>query len=101
MKKAEYTLSLTDVDKLRIEFIQHRGKILKFVVQYHALIETRWRVVIRMDNCHGLPHQHVYHLHKKQYKLPLGVDNNTAFTQAKTSVMRDFKKLKENFLFST
>jgi len=100
MKKVEYTISLTDVDKVRIEFAQNRGKILKFVVQYHALAENRWRVIMRIDNCHGFPHQHIYHLHAKKYRVPLDVNNNVAFTQAKTYIIRDFRKIKENFLFS-
>lgn len=100
MKKVEYTIALTDVDKVRIEFIQSRGKILKFVVQYHALVEKRWRVIMRIDNCRGFPHQHIYHLHAKKYRVPLDVYNNAAFTQGKTYLIKNFGKIKENFLFS-
>jgi hypothetical protein len=100
MKQIEYTQLLTDEDKLRIEFTQDRGKILKFVVQYYSLINSRWRTIMRIDNCHGFPHRHVYHLRKMEFKVVLSKDANTAFTEGKEYILKNFQKIAQNFLFS-
>lgn len=100
MENKEYTQFLTDKDKLKISFTQHRGKIVKFVVQYYAFIETRWRPIMRIDNCHGFSHRHVYHLRNREYKVSLEKEANVAFTEAKVYIVRNFAVIKENFLFS-
>lgn len=99
MKTVSHTIFLSGEDKLKFEFTVNRGKISKFVVQYYAWIETRWRTIIRIDNCHGRGHIHKYYLHTKEYWVLLGIeDNNKAFNQAKLLVKRNFLKFKENFL---
>lgn len=100
MKHTEYTQLLTNEDNLRIEFTQNRGKVLKFVVQYYGLINSRWRTIMRIDSCHGFAHRHVYHLRKKEFKVVLTKDNNTAFTEGKEYILKNFQKIKQNFLFS-
>lgn len=99
-KKIEYIRLLTPEDKVRINFSKNRGKISKFIVQYYTKVEKRWRTVMRIDNCHGYPHKHTYHLRKKEFVLLLSQDNNTAFTEAQNFIKNNFKKIKENFLFS-
>lgn len=100
MKEINYTQLLTNEDKVRIYFKKHRGKITKFVVQYFSLINKRWRSIMGIDNCHGYPHKHTYHLQKKEYVVLLAKNNNIAFTEAKHFVLKDFKKVKENFLLT-
>ncbi len=99
MEKKDYTQFISDADKLRIRFTQDRGKILEFVVNYYALINGRWRQVMRVDNCHGSsPHQHTFHLHAEEYQVVLNSSPNLAFTEAKRHIIRDMVKIKENFL---
>lgn len=98
--KIEYIRLLTTEDKIRIHFYKNRGKISKFIVQYYTKVEKRWRTVMRIDNCHGYPHKHTHHLRKKEFVLLLSQDNNTAFTEAQSFIKNNFKKIKENFLFS-
>ena len=100
MKKADYTQFLTEKDKVRISFTQDKGKILRFIVQYFALIKSRWRTIIRVDNCHSYPHQHVYHLHAREFLITLEKDTNLAFTEAQRYIIKEFRKIKENFIFS-
>lgn len=100
VKKIEYIRLLTSEDKVRINFSKNRGKISKFIVQYYTKVEKRWRTVMRIDNCHGYPHKHTYHLRKKEFVLLLSQDNNMAFTEAQNFIRTNFKKIKENFLFS-
>jgi hypothetical protein len=99
MKKKDYTQRVSDMDKIRVRFTQEKGKIIEFVVNYYALVEGRWRQVLRIDNCHNSsPHQHTYHLHSKQYRVVLNSSANTAFTEAKRYIMKDMEKIRENFL---
>jgi len=100
MEHKSYVQLLTDEDKLKIEFTQDRGVIIKFVVQYYSLMASRWRTVMRIDNCHGFAHRHVYHLQNKEYKVPLNKDANKAFTEAKAYIVKNLHVIKENFLFS-
>jgi len=100
MQTKESTQLLTDKDKLRISFTKHKGKILKFVVQYYSLTGSRWRTIMRIDNSHGFSHRHVYHLRKKELRVVLSGDTNSAFTESKTYILKNFQRIKENYLFS-
>ena len=101
IRKVDNTRFLTEDDKLNIKFSRDRGNIVKFVVQYYARIGPKWKTIIRIDNCHGLGHIHKYYLHKKEYWVQLGIDdNNRAFNEAKLLIERDFLKFKENYLIS-
>lgn len=98
MPEKEYTVSLTDVDKLRVELITERGRIVRFVVQYIALIDSEWRELMRFDNWHGYPHRHTYYLHTKEYRVKLYTDDQTSFNQAKEYIEDHFKEIKANYL---
>lgn len=76
MEKKNYLQVLSDEDKVRVEFSQNHGKITKFIVQYHSLVGRRWSTVMRIDNCHGIPHRHVYHLRNKEFKILLAKYSN-------------------------
>ena len=91
---------LAEEDKLRTFFVQDRGKILKFAVQYYAKIGGKWPSIMRTDNYHGTPHRHIFHLHSEELRVKLSEDANVAFTQAKLEIKSNFKAIKENFLFS-
>ena len=98
MKKVNYKQFLTPENKLDTSFAKNHGKILSFSVNYSALINNRWRYIMRIDNCHGKPHRHRYYLQRKQFKVLLSSDNNTAFTQSKEYIIKNFEKIRENYL---
>ena len=100
MKEVDYTLPITDGDKVRIYFAKKRGKIVKFIIQYLSLTGGRWRSIIRIDTCHDYPHIHTYHLQKKENVVRLSGDNNRLFTEYKEYVIKNFRKIKDNFTFS-
>lgn len=104
MKQVEYTQVLEDEsgeDRIRISFTQHRGKILKFVVQYYSRIGSKWRTITRIDTCHGVPHQHMYYMNGREYWMKLGsADYNKSFTELSDYVVKNFKKIKANFFYS-
>ena len=79
MKSKDYTQYLTKEDKINVSFTQNRGKISNFSVNYSSLINGRWRHIMRVDNCHGQPHRHTYHLHRKEYRVILGSNVNMLF----------------------
>ena len=99
-KTVEYFLNPTPEDRVRIVFTKDRGEITHFIVQYYALIKDRWRTIQRFDNCHGGAHRHTYHLRGWEFKVSLGDDLSAAFTEAKTTVIKQFRKIKENFMMS-
>ncbi len=98
MEKKKYSQFLTNEDKLNISFTQNKGQILEFSVNYSAEIGGKWRYIMRIDNCHGKPHKHLYYLHRRQFKVVLDSDTNSVFTWAKKYILRDFQKIKENYI---
>ena len=101
MKEVNYSYILTEEDKLRIAFQKKRGKIVYFIVQYYALIDSRWKSIMRFDTCHGYAHQHIFHRRKKEYIIKLtekDADLNVVFTQSSNHIRSEFKKIKENYL---
>lgn len=78
-----FRLSEENEDRMRVEAVKEKGIILSFVVQYEALINKRWRPVIRYDTSHGFAHKDILHPNGKKDKQPLFFhDFNTAFTFA-------------------
>jgi hypothetical protein len=37
------------------------GKVVEFRIQFEALIDGRWRVIVRYDTAHGRPHRDIMH----------------------------------------
>jgi len=70
-------------DRLRVTALKQKGEILKFVVQYEALIGSKWRPIIRYDTSHGFAHKDIIHYNGEQEKQPLYFPGlNMAFTYA-------------------
>ena len=101
MKEVDYSTLLSKEDQVRIMFRKKRGKIVHFIVQYSALINGRWRSIMRIDTCHNYAHKHTFHLKGKQYILNLtkkGDDLGQVFTLASKDIKDNFQKIKANFL---
>lgn len=101
MKDIDYSRFLTSEDKIRITFRKKHGKIEYFIVQYSALINSRWRAIMRFDTCHGYAHKHTFHLRSREYIINLtdkGDGLNDVFTEASIHIQMYFLKIKENFL---
>lgn len=102
IKKTKFKKYLTDQDFLMVEFFLKHGKIVEFCLQYDALLDTKYRTIMRIDNCHGsLPHKHVYHQIKKQTKQFVDSDPHIAFNAGQKFILVNFKKIKENFIFAS
>ncbi|MBI3231516.1 MAG: hypothetical protein HYZ51_00310 [Candidatus Doudnabacteria bacterium] len=89
MPDKEYTQFLCLEDKLTIRLVTKNGKVVFFVVQYYALINGRWKTIMRADNCHKTGHIHTYHLQSKEFKLLLNKENSIAFNDAREHIIKD------------
>lgn len=101
MKKVDYTHSLTEEDKIRIAFREKRGEIEDFTVQYSALINSRWRSIMRIDAHHGYAHQHTFHFRSTEHIVNLtspGDRLNEVFTESSKHIKNNFEKIKRNYL---
>ncbi|MEK7500602.1 MAG: hypothetical protein AAB642_00565 [Patescibacteria group bacterium] len=98
----KYTLTLSEEDRLYIEFQTSKNRVTHFVIQYHSLTSRGWRTIIRYDTAHGLGVAHkdvyVYSRRKKTRQEILGDDFNAIFTRAIREVRNNWKKIKENYL---
>ncbi len=78
-----FSLSEDGEDRLRVTALKQKGQILKFVVQYEAKIENKWRAIVRYDTSHGFTHKDIIHYNGEKEKQPLYfLDQNMAFTFA-------------------
>ena len=78
-----YPLSEELEDRLRVTASKRKGKILKFVVQYEALVGDKWRPIVRYDTSHSFAHKDIVHPDGTKEKQPLFLpDLNMAFTFA-------------------
>jgi len=84
-KEIEFVFHLSEElqDRVRVVALKQKDKIIKFVVQYEALIKNLWRAIIRYDTSHGFAHKDIIHYNGEVDKQPLYFQNfNMAFTFA-------------------
>ena len=99
LQTREYTIPLSEDDRIKVRQVRNGSRIVKFSVQYEALINSRWRKITRYDNAHGYPHRHVYYPHQPEYKYALATqNNNSAFTEAQLKVKKTFMQMKERYI---
>lgn len=101
----EYHIPLSEEDDLAVcfETIRRRGKSAKlatFSVSYSTLADGKWKEVIRFDNTHDFPHQHIFHLLRQERKILLGDQKDSAiiFQSVLEDVKKNFTKFKQHFL---
>lgn len=74
MGEKEYLIYLSpdQADRFRYYHNLERGKIIRFRIQYEALIGGEWRAIVRYDTAHGRPHNDLLHPDGRQDKLEYG-----------------------------
>lgn len=75
-------------DRLRVQAKKQKGKIVRFVVQYEALIKNEWRAIVRYDTSHGFAHKDIIHSSGEADKQPLHFQD---FNMALTFAIQDLK----------
>ena len=102
MKNPKYTIKLSDKDKLFVSFKTEKGKIIDFILQYHGLTDKGWRTIIRYDTQHGFAHEHRCYFNNKEKnrRIYLGrkEDYSLIYTGAYKKLIKDYKKIRENYL---
>ena len=58
MKRTHFLVELTDGDEIDVWFDVHARRVVAFSVNDRAMVEGKWREVIRFDTAHGRPHVH-------------------------------------------
>ena len=84
-KEITFLFALSDdlEGRIRVTALKKKDKILKFVVQYEALIKKKWTPIVRYDTSHGFSHKDIIHCNGNVEKQPLHFQNfNMAFTFA-------------------
>jgi hypothetical protein len=75
-------------DRLRVFALKRKNRVVKFVVQYEALISDRWRSIVRYDTSHGFAHKDILHFRGEEDKQPLYFQD---FKMAFTFAIQDLK----------
>jgi hypothetical protein len=57
MKRVKFTTALTPEDLLDTTLLIEKQELIKFALNYRALIRGMWRAVYRVDNFHGFLHE--------------------------------------------
>ena len=70
MGEKEYLVYLSPerADRFRYYHNLERGKIIRFRIQYEALIGGKWRTIVRYDTAHGRPQKDLLHSDDPQDK---------------------------------
>jgi len=85
-----FTLSEEKKDRIRVTAQKEKGEILKFVVQYEALIRGKWHPIVRYDTSHGFAHKDLIYPGGTEEKQPLHFQS---FNVALTFAIQDIKIL--------
>ena len=51
--------ALTETDFLRVRFFVEQGSVMRFVVQYEAIVDVEYYPVLRYDSSHDQAHRDV------------------------------------------
>ena len=98
--KKEFFQWLSDTDRLRIRFKMTRGKVTTLVVQYEALIDSKWEQIVRYDTAHGYLHKDLYVAGQKEKikkERVAIVDFNKGLTEAVEDLKRHWQKYRRRF----
>ena len=57
MKREKFTKVLTPEDRLDITLEIDKKTIIRFALNYRALIKNKWKEIYRVDNFHGFLHE--------------------------------------------
>ena len=90
MGEREFLIYLDEAGENRYRHwhVSERGKIVRFRIQYEALILGKWRAIIRYDTAHGIPHKDILHPNGEQTKVMYsGYDNAVVLTLGQLDIV--------------
>ena len=98
VKQIKFTRTLTSEDYLDITIFYEKGKIIKFALNYRAVIKGKIRPIYRVDNYHGFLHEQ--RLWRRKNPIPLneiGLSNNQIVDKYVDEICMNFYKYKEYY----
>lgn len=71
MGEKEYLYYFTSnrLDRFRYYHFLDQGRIVRFIIQYEALIAGKWHPIVRYDTAHSRPHKDMLHPDGTQDKI--------------------------------
>jgi hypothetical protein len=66
----EFPIILTNEDKIDVKLFQEGKEIVKFSLNYRALINDKWFVVYRIDSYHKFLHEQKFWISDKPISIP-------------------------------
>ena len=99
--KTGFTIQPSEDDRIRVSFVSQKNKIIYFVLQYYSKTSKCWRTIKRYDTAHGYAHEEIYGFSKtrKITTIPLDGDYNLIYTECYDNIVKNWKKIKENYMF--
>ena len=99
VNEIEFIRWLSSEDRSRQKLTTEKGKIKRFVVQYEAYIEGKWRAIVRYDTAHGYFHRDVIYPDGSARKMKLAaVEFTEAFTQSELDVKFNWRRYRQTYL---
>ena len=87
MREVAFFRWVSDTCRIRHAHVQHRGRVVRFVVQLEVRFNQRWHAVRRYDTAHGFAHCDILHPDGRTEKVPLAFhDVNEALTFAEAEL---------------
>jgi len=101
IKRTKFTRLLTSEDYLDITLFSDRGKIIKFALNYRAVIKDKIPPIYRVDNYHGFLHEQKLWITNKPIPLnEAGLTNNEIVDKYVDKICMNFYKYKEYYINS-
>lgn len=91
MPRKEFSIALTEYDRLRVLILTVRGRVEDFVVQLETFID-KWVPVVRYNYAHGFPHRDLLYADGRKEKEKLTI------MSLEEVVIFAIKDLRENYI---
>lgn len=85
-------------DRYRHYHLSGHGCVIEFVIQYEALIEGKWRTIVRYDTAHGRPHKDIEHPDGTQTKIEFPYHRNEeVLTIGQNDIRDNWERYREQY----
>ena len=85
-------------DRIRFRFLIEKGKVTNLVIQYEAIINGKWKELVRYDFAHGFFHRDLMFSNGEKEKKRIEIQNlKNASVYAEEDIKDRWQWYKENF----
>jgi hypothetical protein len=100
MNEKEYLYYFTSErqDRFRYHHFLTEGRIVRFSIQYEALIGATWRPIVRYDTAHGRPHKDLLHPDGSQDKVEFyGYNREEVLTLGERDIKTNWQRYRAEY----